>query len=210
VNPLLVDVGAGTGKASAPFVERDVRVISIEPSRSMIAQGIRSYPRLNYICSAAEELPIASASATVVTCAQAFHWLDAPRALQEFARVLRNGGWLCLFWNTRDLRQPAAAAFDQSVRKWNPAYVPEYRQKDWGELIRRSGLFPTIAYRQFRFAIPMTVHEWIGLSRSISYVQAIGAESLPGFESELEERLHSLPSTECTYISDLWTASTRD
>src|SRR5262245_40575281 len=84
--PVVIDVGAGTGKASAPLVDRDASVISIEPSLAMIAEGRRCYPKLKYVCAASEELPIASNAADMVTAAQSFHWFEVPRALAEFAR----------------------------------------------------------------------------------------------------------------------------
>jgi SAM-dependent methyltransferase len=39
-----------------------------------------------------------------VLVAQAWHWMDADRAIPEVARVLRPGGRLGLVWNTRDER----------------------------------------------------------------------------------------------------------
>ncbi len=206
---LLIDAGAGTGKASAPFVDRGVRVLSVEPSLAMIRQGLRSYPRLRYVCSTAEELPVASGAAGVVISAQAFHWFDAPRALAEFARVLKRGGSVCLFWNTRGLEHAAPKLFDRLIHKWNPGHDPGYRRKDWGERIQESGQFEAVNHRTFTQVTPMSIDDWIGLSRSISYVQSMGARKLPGFERELREGLAGLQSIDCPYRTELWSATSR-
>src|SRR5215470_14539311 len=60
----LIDVGAGTGKASAPFVSHGLPVISVEPSLPMIHEGMRVYPALRYICAKAKNLPITSKRAS--------------------------------------------------------------------------------------------------------------------------------------------------
>lgn len=205
---LIVDVGAGTGKASAPFVFRGRTVVSVEPSLAMIDSGNHSHSGLRYVCSKAEELPIASASAGIVICAQAFHWLDAALALREFARVINPGGCVCVFWNNRDLSEPAPRIFDELIHKWNPGHVQGYRGKDWGEVIRATGLFPSIVLHTFRQRVAMDVEDWIGLSRSISYVQSMGEPRLPGFENELRERLGLLTQADCLYFTELWIART--
>ena len=110
--PLVIDVGAGTGKASAPLVDRDVSTISVEPSLAMIAEGRRSYPKLKYVCATSEEIPIESNAADLVTAAQSFHWFNAPRALAEFARILKPRGYVCLFWNSRTSDSAASKLFD--------------------------------------------------------------------------------------------------
>jgi ubiquinone/menaquinone biosynthesis C-methylase UbiE len=202
----LIDVGAGTGKASAPQAARGLQVISIEPSLAMIGAGLRSYPNLVYVCSTAEELPLKASIAGAVTCAQAFHWLDAPRALKEFARVLKPGGSIFLFWNTRDLDSPAPGMYDALIQKWNPTHVQGYRRKDWGERIRESGLFEEITHQSFRQTQTMTIDDWIGLSRSISYIQSIGAEKVARFEAELIENLRKLADMDCPYITEMWSA----
>ena len=44
---------------------------------------------------------LANTSVDFVTAAQAFHWFDAQRALAEFARILKDDGWVALLWNMR-------------------------------------------------------------------------------------------------------------
>jgi SAM-dependent methyltransferase len=207
--PVVIDVGAGTGKASAPLVESDAWVISIEPSQAMIAEGRRCYPKLQYVCAASEELPILSNAADMVIAAQSFHWFDAPRALAEFARILKPDGHVGLFWNSRTSESPAAKLFDDLVRKWNPEHNHAYRDKDWSVPIRDSGLFESIEHRQFHWDVPMTVDDWLGLARSISYVQSIGPEKLVQFESEFRDSLSRLTAIDCRYRTDLWVARGR-
>src|SRR5439155_20872382 len=54
----------------------------------------------------AEAMPFAAASLDGIAVAQAFHWFDAPAALEEFHRTLRPGGRLALVWNARDRSAP--------------------------------------------------------------------------------------------------------
>ena len=45
----VLDVGAGTGKASAPLVDRGIRTLSVEQSLAMIQQGLKAYPTFQYV-----------------------------------------------------------------------------------------------------------------------------------------------------------------
>ena len=203
---LVLDVGAGTGKASVPLLERSVPTICVEPSLPMIRQGIAYYPGLHYVCSTAEALPIATASAAVVFSAQAFHWFDAPRALREFARVLQSGGWIFIFWNTRDSAAPAAAIFESLVQKWNPQRVLGHRRDDYRGVIDETGLFNNVERRAFRWSRPMTIESWVGLAHSISYIHEVGPEKLAHFDRDLRNELSKLDVLDCPYIIDFWSA----
>jgi ubiquinone/menaquinone biosynthesis C-methylase UbiE len=176
----------------------------------MIVEGRRSYPKLTYLCATSEEVPIQSNAAVMVTAAQSFHWFDAPRTLAEFARILKPGGHVCLFWNSRTSDSSAAKLFDDLVRKWNPDHNHAYRDKDWSVTIRESGMFESVRHRQFQCDVPMTIDDWIGLARSISYVQSIGPEKLAHFESEFRDSLSRLAAIDCRYTTDLWTARRKD
>jgi ubiquinone/menaquinone biosynthesis C-methylase UbiE len=106
---VVVDLAAGTGKLTRDLTRRFDRVIAIEPLAEMRGQLARTAPAAEALSGAAERLPLADASADAIFVAQAFHWFDGRRALDEIARVLRPGGGLALLWNTTpwELRQGA-------------------------------------------------------------------------------------------------------
>lgn len=98
----VLDLGAGTGKFTRSLVSRGLDVIAVEPLSEMREILEQQLPDVHAIEGTAESIPVADASVDAVTVAQAWHWVDPPRALPEVARVLRPGGALCLIWNRRD------------------------------------------------------------------------------------------------------------
>lgn len=96
---LVADVGAGTGAASLLFLHHGYSVIAIEPNDEMraaaLASGVDARP------GSGEETGLPDSSADLVLCAQAFHWMDQPRAWAEFQRIARPGGFIALLWNNR-------------------------------------------------------------------------------------------------------------
>jgi SAM-dependent methyltransferase len=98
----VLDLGAGTGKFTSLIPRSGREVIAVDPSADMLARLTASAPDVTTVLGSAESIPLADASVDVVTVAQAWHWVDAERAVPEVARVLRPGGTLSLVWNTRD------------------------------------------------------------------------------------------------------------
>jgi SAM-dependent methyltransferase len=58
-----------------------------------------------------------------VTVAQAFHWFEPHRTLQEFARILKPDGLLILVWNSRVPEAPLTKAWDAVIRAHCPAFT---------------------------------------------------------------------------------------
>jgi len=80
---LLVDVGARDGKHARELAERfGVRTVALDP--------VPQHPDVRE--GTAENLPLADASVDWIWCRDVFVHVDVPRALAEFARVLRPGG----------------------------------------------------------------------------------------------------------------------
>jgi ubiquinone/menaquinone biosynthesis C-methylase UbiE/DNA-binding transcriptional ArsR family regulator len=95
----LVDLGTGTGRVLELFAAQTKHLQGIDSSRDMLAiarstlekQGLRPELRQSDIYA----LPLADASADVVTVHQVLHFLDEPqKALLEARRILRPDGKL--------------------------------------------------------------------------------------------------------------------
>jgi ubiquinone/menaquinone biosynthesis C-methylase UbiE len=106
---VVIDLAAGTGKLTADLTLRFERVIAIEPLAEMRERLAQAAPVAEALEGTAERMPVPDASADAVFVAQAFHWFNGRRALEEIARVLRAGGGLGLLWNTTpwELREGA-------------------------------------------------------------------------------------------------------
>ena len=97
----VADIGAGTGKLTRVLLRYGCDVVAVEPLAEMRAQLSEVLPEVEALDGTAEAMPLPDASVDVITAAQAFHWFDTERALDEFHRVLRPGGWLVMVWNDR-------------------------------------------------------------------------------------------------------------
>lgn len=105
----IADIGSGTGLFSRLFLDFGCRVFGVEPNPDMRAAGERvlsAYPRFTSLDGSAEATGLAVGSVDFAAAGQAFHWFDPPRARDEFARILRPGGWVVLAWNERRLDLP--------------------------------------------------------------------------------------------------------
>jgi SAM-dependent methyltransferase len=101
---VVADVACGTGIFTQLLLERDSRVIGVEPNREMREAAIRMlapYPNFTAVEGSAEATTIADHSVHIITAAQAAHWFDLPAARREFVRILRPNGWVALIWNQR-------------------------------------------------------------------------------------------------------------
>jgi SAM-dependent methyltransferase len=99
-----VDVGCGTAKAAVLLAEAGLSGVGVEPHPSMAAVAERNLSE-----HAAWRVDVADfetwrhrpgdVPVDLVTCAQAWHWVDPALGWQRAADVLRPGGWLALWWN---------------------------------------------------------------------------------------------------------------
>ena len=84
-----VDLGAGTGKFTRLLVQTGAGIVAVEPVGAMREQLIRALPGVQAVAGTAQDMPLGSASADALTCAQSFHWFATEEALVEIHRVLK-------------------------------------------------------------------------------------------------------------------------
>src|SRR6266480_1152894 len=91
--PLVVDLGAGTGRASLAMAALGWRVTAVEPGKPMLevlrAQAANQGLVLATVQATAEATGLDPDRADLATAAQSFHWFDHAAAVTEMARIVK-------------------------------------------------------------------------------------------------------------------------
>jgi len=122
----VLELGAGTGKQLPGLLARGARLVSTDRGPNMLGRLHRCFPDVPVAVARAEQLPFAAGGFDGVCGAQMWHWVDAPLAAREVARVLRPGGWLALWWN--DVLADGEPWYDAQQDRLEAASVTGYRR----------------------------------------------------------------------------------
>lgn len=225
--PHVVDLGAGTGRASLAMASRGWRVTAVEPGRSMLdvlrGRAANEGLLISTVQASAEETGLDPTSADLVTAAQAFHWFDQQRALSEVARILKPGGGLALFWNVRDAeRSPFLADYRQVLHRYvghsdGGRYEASMPEEATRRLLESHGsAFLDVRLDVLHHEVQMTGEQFIGMVFTASYVRVNKTpEEQDRFRLDLAALLgrHQLNDGRpfaVPYRLDLWTARRSD
>lgn len=164
----VLDLGAGTGKLTTRLVERGLDVVAVDPIAEMLDVLRGALPTTRALLGTAEQIPLPDNSIDAVLVAQAWHWFDPQRAVDEVVRVLRPGGRLGLLWNVRDERLGWVKDFGRIVgleHDWADATVelPEpftdvqTHQVEWTNYVTPQALIDYVASRSYCITSPAEV-----------------------------------------------------
>ena len=185
---VVADVGAGTGMLAEVFLENGNRVIAIEPNEEMrVACERLSSPRLEVVNATAEATGLADASVEMVAAGRAFHWFDTERALAEFRRVLKRGGWVALVSAGRaHIETEQALDFERLLVEFGNDQT--YARSTYRVHDKLEELFVDLHQAEIPGEQRMDWETLRGFAQSISVVPQRGT---PGFEAfEVELRKH--------------------
>lgn len=172
----IVEVGAGTGKATVMFARRGLGVVALEPHGEMarVARANCSgYPDVEVIETEFETWRPTLAVRALVS-AQAWHWIAPDVRYERAARSLVPGGVLAAIWTFPDwgacaLREPLSRVY----RELEPSMVPDFPMHpdsaptrlagDWESESAANGLFERPSVTIYPWSARYTGADYAGL-----------------------------------------------
>ncbi len=145
----VIEIGPGTGQATAELLRRGARVHAIEPGAALAEHLVAAHggDALTVTVSSFEEAELPEGAADLVVAATSFHWVDTEIGMDKVLSALRPGGWVALWWNLwydPDGQDAFSLALDPDLRRVrrreSPAYVDQRQEEHWLPLMRAGGL----------------------------------------------------------------------
>lgn len=172
----VIDVGAGTGKATELLAQRGLRVLALEPSAEMAAVArtrCAAYPGVQIVETEFERWA-PSARCPAVVSVQAWHWIAPDVRYVKAHEALVPGGTLAAIWSFPDWERCAAreslrrayrtAAADLAADfPMHPDSEPTRLAGHWHAEIEASGRFTTAEVRAFAWSQAYTSAAYVAL-----------------------------------------------
>ncbi|MDH6707216.1 SAM-dependent methyltransferase [Kitasatospora sp. MAA19] len=166
----VLDVGCGTGKASAALAARGLSVSGIEPDDRMAHVARRR--GLPVETTTFEAWHPGGRRFDLIISADAWHWVNPAQGARKAAQILAPGGHIARFWSFHVLDDPILEELDGVYRKHAPGVqVGGARQKSTAGVrdpLADGEDFVAVAQRDYRWSLALNADEWIGLISTFS------------------------------------------
>jgi SAM-dependent methyltransferase len=199
----VLEIGAGTGKATMLFAARGMRVVAVEPSAEMAAVARRRSAAVGdgvrIEQSDFERWDPAGRQFSLVFAAQAWHWVDSAVGFAKAASVLRPGGVLAAFWNRpmwaraalREVlieayRKAAPEVLDESD-PMHPANSPSGDEVQWRSGVDATEGLGAVEVRDYDWSQTYSARDYAALLQTHSTVRVLD----PGRREALVEAVAS-------------------
>lgn len=204
----VVDLGSGTGRSALVWKDAANYVVGVEPNSDMIEcarANAKDAVNVGFVRRFSNDTGLPALFADVVTCSQAFHWMEPIGTLREVNRILRPEGMLMIIdadltpvcnWKAEYAFRRFAKAL-RDIETTDPdisaTFVRWSRDKHLGSLAQ-SGYFMFIREIVFSNKEIFTAERLIRMVLSLGGLQTILkrkpdsiAASLEEFEQDIRE-----------------------
>jgi SAM-dependent methyltransferase len=146
-----LEIGAGTGKATAPFLAAGLNITAVELGENMaqfMLSRFTEHKNFNVITSDFESAELKNDRYDLIYAASAFHWVDAQIGCPKAFRLLKSGGTLALF-RYNDIRADGEIIYEELQEVYKKYYHKPYKRPP--RLSREEYLSPAEILRGFGF-----------------------------------------------------------
>jgi SAM-dependent methyltransferase len=170
----ILEIGAGTGKATLPFARRGRRLLALEPGGNLAAvlrRNLAGFPKVGIETTTFEAWGGADGSFDLVISAQALHWVDPAVRYAKAAAALRPKGALALIRNEiADLAPALRADLEAAYARFFPAPIwtaarntIDAQRRDLTAEIEGSGLFTRVHAAFFPCPVSYSRRQYLDL-----------------------------------------------
>ena len=151
----ILEVGCGTGKATAMLGEKGYDILAIDISADLIAlarKNTRHLPNVRYEVVSFEDADLEPNSFDLIVAAQSWHWTDPEIRYKKAHKILKDSGAIAVFWKYQDDKR---SDFVRKVRDLYRKHCPKFpddfekRQQHFGEITTASTLFGNLKERTY-------------------------------------------------------------
>lgn len=202
VRPAIVEVGPGTGQATADLLRRGARVVAVEIGGDLAAclqRKLGANRGLEVVHASFEAAQLPHGAYDAVVSATAYHWIPAPTRLEKPIGVLKPNGILAVIDTNQvasaidrgyfDRVQPIYEQYGQARGKHQQLLTADTVVPAIYKELRASSLYCGVQLFRYSWDQHYTSREYGDLLRSYS-----GSQAMP--EAQREGLIHDL----CTII----------
>lgn len=97
----LLEIGCGSGKATEQLTGNGFNIFGIDPGEDLVRIGNEKFKNetINFVKGRFEEYDFEQKKFDVIYAAQSFHWVPQPIGYKKSVDILKDNGYLALFWN---------------------------------------------------------------------------------------------------------------
>lgn len=209
---ITADVGAGTGKLTENLIELGFKGFAIEPNDAMRKEGLKNCKNHPFVWSkgSGEQTGLPDKCADWVLMGSSFHWTDSQKALAEFHRILRPGGFFVALWNPRDIEQ---SSFHMEIENWIHQQIDMKRvssgssryTKELDQILVKGGYFKNLIFVEAPHSVEMSKERYIGAWKSVNDIQAqAGKKKFQEIIAYIEAKINDKTCIVMPYKTRAW------
>lgn len=124
-NDIIADIGCGVGYLSNLFVKesKSIHLIESREEDTAILKEVYKEDHVNIHLASAQNTPLAQESVDLILVGHAFHRFAQKPTKQEFLRIIKPNGLVCLVWQQRNLNQGFQRDYENILKSHLPHYT---------------------------------------------------------------------------------------
>jgi len=194
----ILDIGCGSGISTLQFAKKGFSIVGLDINSKMLELAKKHSENLanvTYRQGSFEDTDFPMESFNLIISGQAFHWIDPKSGFQKASNILKEEGYIALFWNCQNYKgSEVLSHVPELYLKHRSEYVPgvggiERHEAD----MRSSGLFKEIQTKSYLRKLSFSKKDYINLLESYSWISSLNDKSRHKFFQDLANLLKDQP-----------------